>query len=249
MRYLALFLLVSLSACKSKPKPSISIATAANVQFAMEELTKKFEKETGISAEIILGSSGKLTAQIKEGAPYDIFVSANVKYPEELYASKLTTNPPEVYAYGLLVMWTTVDSIQATFEELIEPKIKHIALANPKTAPYGEAAVQSLTNLGLYKSVENKLVYGESISQANQFILSQAAEIGFTSKSVVVSEQLKNKGTWSVVDSQLYKPIAQGVVVLKNENTESSEKFYKYLFSREAREILVKYGYNVDPER
>lgn len=239
-------LLVLLFSCQSKSKPSLTIATAANVQFAMTELTKAFQDQTGIACHIVIGSSGGLTAQIAGGAPYDVFVSANMKYPEALYKKGLTAAAPEVYGFGILVLWGTDGILTPSFNELESDTIRHIAIANPKTAPYGEAALEVLQNLNLLERINSKLVYGESISQVNQFVISNAAEIGFTSKSVVISDEMGQKGKWIEVDQQLYTPIAQGAVVIKGKNREMADKFYKFLFSEQAKLILRNYGYHVN---
>jgi molybdate transport system substrate-binding protein len=239
--------------CQEKNSQKLTIATAANMQFAMEALSKSFTAETGIVCEIIIGSSGKLTAQIQQGAPFDVFVSADMKYPSELFKSGLTTDAPKIYAYGNLVLWTTTQHIQLTnfsscIPLLISDTINHIALANPKTAPYGVAAIEVLKHYQILENIESKLVYGESIAQTNQFITTQAAELGFTAKSVVLSSKMKNNGQWISIDSGIYKPIAQGVVILKQSEKRllQSQNFYNFLFSAKAKEILDNFGYNVD---
>jgi molybdate transport system substrate-binding protein len=229
-------------------KHKLTIATAANVQYPMEELTKEFTGESGIECNVIPGSSGKLTAQIKSGAPYDIFISADMKYPEELYRNGFTTNPPEVYAYGRLVLWT-LDSIPPAIKRLDSPFYRHIAIANPQIAPYGQAAVQCLKFYGMYDKIADRLVFGENISQTSQFIISGTAQAGFTAKSVVLSPRMNNKGTWTEIDGDSYSPIAQGVVIIKRQKDNSKEAtvFYDFIFSEKSKEILKKYGYLVNP--
>lgn len=246
--YIFLFGILPLAGCQSEEGNKLLIATAANVQFAMEDLVEAFSEETGIEAEIIYGSSGKLTAQIKEGAPFDVFVSANMKYPEELYRSGFTTFAPEVYAYGSLVLWTVEENLPVELEVLADPDVAHIAIANPKNAPYGTAAIEAMKFYGLYNLVEDKLVYGESISQTNQFILSRTALLGFTAKSVVLSPKLKGKGRWKDVPEESYAPIEQGVVIIKKEEKEvaDAEEFYSFLFTDKAQKILRDYGYSTD---
>lgn len=232
-------------ACKPISKKSLIVATAANVQFAMDELIQEFEMETRIHCEIILGSSGQLTAQITEGAPYDVFVSANMKYPNELYKNGLASSKPEVYANGVLVLWTLQNISDLSLERLSSDNVQHIAIANPRTAPYGEAAVDALKKLGLYERVSSKLVFGESVSQTNQFILSGSAELGFTAKSVVLAKEMKDQGVWIEIPDSLYKPIAQGVAVIKRDDNENAQRFAKFLLSDRAGQILKNYGYNV----
>lgn len=228
--------------------PKITVAVAANVQYAMEELKAEFKKETGIDVTVIIGSSGQLTAQIKEGAPYDIFISADMKYPEVLFKEKAAIDSPRVYAMGSLVVWTTGKGI--TFDKklnaLLSKKISKIAIANPRTAPYGSAAVEALKHFGIYGKVKNKLVYGESIAQVNQFTYGSAVDAGFTAKSVVLSPQMKGKGSWMVIDPGSYKSIEQGCVILKygfDNHRAESKKFFDFLFSQKAKNILLKYGY------
>jgi len=241
---LLIFLIIS---CTSKKEDKLNIATAANMQFVMQELTQTFSQNTGISCDIIISSSGKLTAQIKEGAPYDIFVSANMKYPNKLYELGLTAAKPKIYAFGKLVIWTMDTQLSPDFISLNRKYVKHIAIANPKTAPYGMAALEVLKNKNIYDKLRHKLVFGESIAQTNQFIISNAAEIGFTSKSIVLSQIIKGKGNWKEVDSSLYSPIAQGVVLLKNRSIhlDKSQRFQDFLFSAKGKEILNKFGYSV----
>jgi molybdate transport system substrate-binding protein len=233
-----------------QPPQKITVAVAANMQYAMTALKEKFEKESGITVEVIMGSSGKLTQQIEEGAPFDVFVSADTKYPAELYAKQFTADSPKVYAKGLLVLWTARNDIKpsSNLQLLLDDRIKKIALANPKTAPYGVAAEEVLKHYGLYDKVQTKLVYGESISQTNQFILTQSADIGFTAKSVVLADEMKGKGVWAEVDSKAYSSISQAAVLLKHgeeNNKAAAEQFYSFLYSNSAKEIYKKFGYVV----
>lgn len=242
-----LFLNILLFSCQSSPSERLTIATAANMQFAMEEITRAFTEQTGIECETIVGSSGKLTAQIREGAPFDVFVSADMKYPAVLFEDQLTAAAPEVYAYGQLVLWSLADTLTPSVDQLATEAIRHIALANPQTAPYGAAAVEVLRHHRLYDRVVHKLVFGESIAQVNQFISSQAAEVGFTAQAVVMSPAMQGKGHWRAVDTASYTPIAQGVVILKNQTAppEQAQQFYDFLFSPSGKEILTTFGYAI----
>ncbi len=243
---LAVTLLSITSACHQKKANALIIATAANMQFAMVELTETFSKKTGIACEPILGSSGKLTAQVMAGAPYDIFVSADMKYPQALYEKGLTKDQPRVFAHGQLVLWTMEQKAPRLPEALTDKELSHIALANPKTAPYGTAAQEVLQHLDLTELLEAKLVYGESIAQTNQFITSGAAQVGFTAKSVVLAPSLRSIGTWVDIPLDYYSPLEQGVVILKSKDQPKpgATAFYEFLFSDEAKEILNKFGYS-----
>src|SRR3954466_5792583 len=165
-----IFFVLLLSVVTLFAQNKLTVAAAANVQFVMNELVKDFDSSANIKTDIILNSSGKLTAQIKEGAPYDIFVSADMKYPQELYKSGHAIDSPKVYANGLLVLWTTQTGIKplADLSVLTSHAIRKIAIANPQTAPYGEASVEAMNYYKVYDKVKYKLVYGESISQTNQ---------------------------------------------------------------------------------
>jgi len=244
--FVALFIALG---CKKKKKDEtlVRLAVAANMQYAIKELTDQFEKEKGYSCEVIVGSSGKLFAQIKEGAPYDLFISADLTYPEALYDIALTLEPPKVYAYGALVLFTYRSALKPSLAVLQSDSVQHIALANPKTAPYGKAAMEVLNFYGLTQSLQDKLVFGESIGQTNQFITSGAAEIGFTSQAVVLSREMNNKGQWIKINDSAYKSMPQGVVLIKRKRSKKrgAQAFYEYLFSEEGKDILQKFGYSV----
>ena len=251
MRNITLFILLLVSSlsfsCQRDDTASLNIATAANMQFAMQAITTAFTMETGIKCNMIVSSSGKLTAQIREGAPFDVLVSANMKYPQALHEDSLSWTEPKVYAYGKLVLWSMAASIMPDIESLGSDSLKFVAVANPQNAPYGQAAMKVLENLGHLPDIESKLVYGESIAQTNQFITSGAAELGFTAKSVVLSNQMGGQGSWLEVDASLYDPIAQGVVLLKNsEQVDQARQFYNFLFSERAQSILVNFGYAIN---
>jgi molybdate transport system substrate-binding protein len=245
-------LLISLpflfSSCRiDTPKNTnkLRIAVAANFQYAMEELVRIYEQTTGQDIEYTTGSSGKLTAQIKNGAPFDIFLSANRKYPEALEKEGLTAGPIKNYAQGSLVLWTTNLEQLESASILEDQSITTIAIANPLNAPYGKAAEEVLKSQFNYEVIQPKLVYGESIAQVNQFIDSQSANLGFTSKSVVVSK-MKDKGHWIEIPSSLYSPIEQGVVLLKyaeDDHLEAAQAFINFLLSDEAKQIMSRYGY------
>lgn len=226
----------------------VTIAVAANMQFVMEQLRADFEKESGIKVELITSSSGKLTSQIMEGAPYDIFVSADMHYPEELFKDGFATEAPKPYATGQLVLWTAKSDLilASDLKILLSATIKKIAIANPKTAPYGVAAEEVLKYYKIYDKIKDKLVYGENIGQTEQFIETQAAEIGFIAKSLVLTDQLKGKGNWVDIDPKAYSPITQGAVILKHgkeTNSVATRKFYEYLYSSKAKPVFKKNGY------
>lgn len=242
------FFLIVLISCRSKQDDKLTIAVAANLQFAIEDLVEKFSEQTGLECEIIIGSSGKLTAQIVEGAPFDLFLSADLKYPKTLYESGFTEFEPDIYAYGNLILWTLRNDIEPDLASLTKKDVQHIAIGNPKTAPYGVSAMEVIKRVGIHASIRHKLVFGESVSQTNQFIISQAADLGFTSKSVVMSPQMHKQGSWKEIDKSLYQPMAQGMVILKARKAfrTKSIQFRDFILSEEGKEILHKFGYQIE---
>jgi len=225
----------------------LTVAVAANAQFAMEAIELAFEKETNKNIEMVIGSSGKLTAQIRQGAPYDILVAANMKYPNYLYEEGLAKEAPKIYALGELVWWTFDQDliILSDLSILMHSNVQKIAIANPKNAPYGEQAINALTYFNLKDKLQSKLVFGESIAQTNQYVSTQNCEIGFTAKSVVLAPKLKGKGNWRAVPKEAYEPIQQGMIITKygnQEHAELAQQFYDFLFSSTAQDILKTYG-------
>ena len=244
MKYLLLILALVLSLSAK----SINIAVAANVSYAIDELKQEFMKlNPDIEVKVILGSSGKLTAQITNGAPYGLFMSANMKYPNALYEQKIATTKPIVYAQGTLAFLSIKKQDFSLGLELLKSKnIKRIAIANPKTAPYGIATVQALKNANIYDDVKSKFIYGESISQTVSYTVT-ASDIGIIAKSSLYSprmSQYKKGLNWVSLDPTLYTPIQQGIVLLKYaKNSKEYKAFYDFILSAKAKEILKKYGY------
>lgn len=233
----------------STPKPqTLTIAAAANVQYALDSLVSMFEQETGTDCEVVISSSGKLTAQIGKGAPYDVFLSADMKYPERLFNDGFLKDKPVIYAQGGIVLWRPNGVEQVDLWPLLSSEeIKNIAIANPKTAPYGIAAMEVLASMNLMDEVEHKLIYGESIAQTNHFITSGAAGLGFTARSVVITPQMRGKGQWVEVDPTYYTPIDQGMAIINHEGYElpTAKAFYDFMLSPKAQSILQYYGYQI----
>ncbi len=250
MKGVIVSIILILSIANASAQAKITVAVAANMQYTMEALKAEFNKTDKTEIDVVLGASGKLTQQIMQGAPFDIFVSADTAFPKRLSDSNFTVQPPKVYAQGLLVLWSAKENVhpKADLKLLLNDDIQHIAIANPKTAPYGTAAEFILKKYNLYDKVSSKLVTGESITQTSQFIATQAADIGFTAKSIVISDEMKDKGKWIELNRNDYPPIKQAAVLLKysqQNHSAEAKKFYDFLFSKQAKDIYKKFGYIV----
>ncbi|NPA55048.1 MAG: molybdate ABC transporter substrate-binding protein [Epsilonproteobacteria bacterium] len=217
----------------------IRVAVAGNVAFAIKDLGSVFYKQTHIKIIPIISSSGKLTAQITRKAPYDVFLSANVKYPMYLYTHHIITTPPRVYAQGQLVLFAK-NGIHR-FDEIFSAK--KIAIANPKTAPYGRATREFLQHKHLYHKLQPKLIIAPNISAAFSYAM-QITNYGFVARSLLFAyPALNNKEHYILLDSKYYSPIKQAAALISN--TPQARKFYNFLFSTAAKEIFKKYGYIV----
>lgn len=245
------YLLLLVCTVASLNAGTINIAVAANVSYAMEELKAVFaETHPDTKVLVTLGSSGKLTAQIKNGAPYGLFMAANMKYPETLYADGIAVTGPVVYAQGALAYLSArpVDFSKG-IALVADAAIRKIAIANPKTAPYGKAAVEAMRKGGVYDAAVPKLVYAETISQTVAYAIT-AADIGFIAKSSLYSPKMarfKEGVNWAAIDPKLYTPIKQGIVLLKNGSGNAEYRaFYDFMLGARAGAILKRYGYIVE---
>lgn len=229
---------------------TINIAVAANVSYAINDLIAEFNKTNpDTKVEVVLGSSGKFTTQIQNGAPFDIFMSADMKFPETLEKENLTSTKPVIYAQGSLAMLSIKPLDFSKGIALVTNKsIEKIAIANPKTAPYGTAAIEALKNANLLEKIENKFVYAESISQAVTYAIT-AADVGFIAKSSLYDEkmsQYKENINWISVDPKLYTPIDQGIVILNRaKDNKEAKAFYDFILSDNAKKIFIDFGYLV----
>lgn len=222
----------------------IRIAIASNVSYAIKPLINEFNKTNKTKVKFVIGSSGKLTAQIRNKAPYDIFLSANMKYPNALYKDKLAVIKPKVYAKGSLVLFSYKNRVLKDLN--IINTIKSITIANPKTAPYGKAAYEVLLGKNLFERNKKKFVYAENIAQTLQYVYT-AVDIGFIAKASLYAEKMrkfKKNINYLEIDSSLHKPINQGAAILNKK--EATLKFYNFLFSKEAKKVFKNYGYEVE---
>jgi molybdate transport system substrate-binding protein len=226
----------------------IRIAAAADLKFAMGELSEQFEKQTGTKVNVTFGSSGNFFSQIQNGAPFDLFFSADIEYPRKLEAAGLT-EPGSLYEYaiGRIVIWmpanAKVDVTKLGWESLLDASVEKIAIANPKHAPYGRAAVAALQASGIYEQVKPKLVFGENISQAAQFVQSGSAQAGIVALSLAVSPAMRDGKRWDI-PAEMHPALEQGAIVLKEaKNRSAARAFLEFVKSPSSRAIFVKYGF------
>ena len=250
---LALLLLVpSLThAQDNKSQTELTVAAAADLSSALKEVAENYQKITGVAIRLSFGASGALTQQIQNGAPFDIFFSADMDYPCQLAASGLADTPTLYqYATGRLVIWVPADSPldpeHKGFGILLDPSVKKVSIANPQHAPYGRASIAALKHENLYDRVADRLVMGENISQAAQFVESGNAQAGFVALAHAASPQMQGKGKYWQVPADDYPPLAQGVIVLaKSQHKKEAQDFLEYLKSKAVGELLKKYGFTL----
>lgn len=244
-----IFLVAALLTVLPVQAEPLTVAIAANLKYVFDDLAAAFKKETGIETQSVLNSSGKIATQVRNGAPFHVFMSADMEFPEGLYKDGYAVKPPKPYAYGLLVLWTQKDvDLTKGVAGLADASVGKVAIANPKVAPFGRQTLKVLDFYKVRAAVEPKLVYGESITQVSQYVDSKAADVGFSAKSIVIAPETTGKGKWVEIPAESYEPIAQGVVILKHGaemNGEAARKFYGFVFSSKAREIFAKNGYKL----
>lgn len=240
---------VSLALAVTLSAQTITVAAAANLKYALEEITKAFTKESGIQVKTITGASGKLTQQIMSGAPYDALLSADIEYPAKLAEGGYTTTPAQVYAYGKLILWSATGAdLSKGVAVVADPSVKKIALANPKTAPYGIEAMNAMKHYKVEGDAEGKIITAESISQVGAYVTTKAVDVGFMAKSIVLAPEMKNVGKWVEIDPKSYNKIDQAMVGLKNgspENQIAAKKFLRFMHSAKAQSILEASGYGL----
>ena len=247
--------LVLLTGCERPEKAarelrSLKIAAAADLRFALPAVKEAFEKShAGTKLELTFGASGTLLAQIENGAPFDIFLSADQQYAQKLIdAGKTVSDQPFSYARGHLVMWvpnsSKLDLTGPGLKVLEDPSIQHVSIANPQHAPYGRAAIAAFKYFQLEETLKDKLVFGENVAQAAQFAQSGTAQVGLIAKSLAMSEEMMKAGRFVDVPLDAYPPLIQAGVIIKSKgNYETAGEFETYLTSDEARADLAKFGF------
>jgi molybdate transport system substrate-binding protein len=230
------------------PCGTVTAAAASDLTAAMNAIAADFEKATGCAVRLSMGSSGNFLTQIENGAPFDVFFSADIAYPKKLESEGLAApGSTYLYAIGKIVLWTRKDSgvdISKGFAALSAPNVRKISIANPQQAPYGRAAEEALRHAGVYDAVKDRLVLGENISQAAEFVESGNADAGIVALSLALSPAMKNQGrAWNIPEN-LYMPIEQGAVVLRAAgNPQGARQFLDYIKTPATAALLERYGF------
>ena len=245
-----LAMLAVICSCEFCAAQSITVAAAADLQFAMQDVAAQFQKQTGKEVKLIYGSSGNFFQQLQNGAPFDMFFSANLDYPKRLESAGLT-EPGSYYEYakGKIVVWVPKESaldVSSGLHALLNPSIKKIAVANPQHAPYGQAAVAAMQKEGVYDRLKDKFVLGENISQTASFVVSGSADVGIVALSLALSPNMKNKGRYVEVPASDYPPIQQACVILRSsQNKDTAGQFLAFIKMASVADTLKRYGFDV----
>lgn len=224
----------------------VTIAAAADLKFAMDEIVSTFQyQHPADQIEVIYGSSGKFHTQIQQGAPYDLYFSADIAFPRKLAKAGFASSEVKPYAFGRIVLWSaSIDASKMTLESLLDPKIARIAIANPKHAPYGKRAEEALRSSGIWEKIEPKLVYGENIAHTAQFVQTGNAQAGIIALSLAVNPELASQGAYWLIPDTLHEPLEQGFIITKRaEENQIAKQFADYMTSKSARAVMTKYGF------
>jgi len=224
----------------------LTIAAAADLKFALDEIVVSFKRNhPAAQIETIYGSSGKFSTQIRQGAPYDIYFSADIAYPRALKAEGFAAAKVQPYAVGRIVLWSPVrDAGQMMLADLTDSSIRKIAIANPKHAPYGKRAEEALKAAGVWEKVEPKLVYGENVGQALQFVQTGNAQVGIIALSLALSPELAKQGNYVLISDKLHQPLEQGFIITRRAaDNKLAQVFARFVASKEALAIMTRYGF------
>lgn len=233
----------------------ITVAAAADLSSALQEVADNYETRKGVAVKLSFGASGALTQQIQNGAPFDMFFSADMDYPRQLVAGGQAESATLYrYAVGRLILWVPKDSPldveRKGMDVLLDPSVKKISIANPQHAPYGRAAAAALRHYGLYEKVSDRLVIGENISQAAQFVESGNAQVGFVALAHAMAPAMQGKGKYWIVPADAYPTLDQGVVVVSSSRHKADAMdFLSYLKTPEVTSVLQKYGFTLPDKK
>jgi molybdate transport system substrate-binding protein len=224
----------------------ITIAAAADLKFALDEIVGLFNRTHPTDrVETVYGSSGKFHTQIRQGAPFDLYFSADIAYPRKLEEQGFAASEVQPYALGRIVLWSpSRDASKMTLADLADSSMRKIAIANPKHAPYGKRAEEALKAAGVWEKVEARLVYGENIAQAAQFVQSGNAQIGIIALSLALSPELAKQGGYALISDRLHQPLEQGFIVTRRAaDNPLAQAFARFMVGKEARAVMSRYGF------
>lgn len=224
---------------------TITMAAASDLRFALDDIVAQYQTHHGnASIRVIYGSSGKMTTQIRHGAPYDLFFSADIRFPETLYHDGFAVTTPSVYALGRIVLWSARhDVTDLSLEDLTSPMFRRIAIAQPEHAPYGMRAKEALLASGVWPKIEHKLVYGENIAQTAQMAESGAADVAIIALSLALFPRLAERG-YVLIDESLHQPLTQGYVITRHgADNPLAEQFAQFMKTDTAHRIMQHYGF------
>jgi molybdate transport system substrate-binding protein len=247
----AMTLVLLLTGQAAHAAEELTIAAAADLKFALDEIVASFNRiEPAAQIETIYGSSGKFSTQIRQGAPYDLYFSADIAYPRALESEGYAASKVQPYAVGRIVLWRPSPGTgKMSLADLADPSIKEIAITNPLHAPYGKRAEEALKSAGVWEKVEHKLVYGENIIQTAQFVQSGNAQVGIIALSLALSPELAKQGSYALIPDKLHQPLEQGFIITRRAAANPlAHAFARYFSSKEVRTILARYGFALPDE-
>lgn len=250
-RLCPLLIACSLLFAASAHAEKITVAAAADLKFAMNEIVTAYKlAHAGDEVDVIYGSSGKFHTQIQNGAPYDLYFSADIDFPRKLARAGFAASEVKPYAFGRIVLWSaTADASKMTLASLTDPGISRIAIANPRHAPYGKRAEEALRAVGLWEKVESKLIYGENIAHTAQFVQTGNAQVGIIALALAVNPELAGKGGYWLIPDKLHAPLEQGFIITRRaEGNAAARRFADYMDSKSARAVMTKYGFVLPSE-
>jgi len=237
---------IALISVECNGQGKILVAAASDLKFALDSVASVFRKKNTGTVEITYGSSGKLFEQISNGAPFDIFFSADIEYPNKLKEKGMTASDNYIYGVGRIVVWSKrIDVEKEQMNSLLSPGVKKIAIANPLHAPYGKRAEEALKFYKMHDAVKNKLVLGENISQTAQFVTTGAADIGIVAYSLALSPNMKKEnGKFYLIPENAHKRLEQAVIITKQgKANDFAQTFLSFVKSNEAKQILSYFGF------
>ena len=252
---LGLKLLATVHVLAQNSASELTIAAAADLSSALKDIGDTFETNTGVHLRLSFGASGALTQQIENGAPFDLFFSADMGYPQQLIKdNQAESSSLYEYAVGKLVLWVPADSPldveHKGIQVLLDPSVTKISIANPQHAPYGCAAVEALKHAGVYDRLSDRFVIGENISQAAQFVESGNTQAGFVALAHAAAPSMQGKGKYWIVPADYYSELAQGVVIVSHSShKKKAEQFLQYFKTKPVSEALQKYGFTIPPAK